>query len=98
MGKEEVLSKMTKGLDIPALCVGGSSLVRQDSSVATEVNEPASLGTNRPYFCPISQIIPRKAGFQATIPRLPIRPGTAQESGKVSVQILLLQMDSLKPE
>lgn len=57
MGKEEVLSKMTKELDIPALCaggwVGGSSLVRQDSSVATEVNEPESLGTNRLNFCPI---------------------------------------------
>lgn len=66
--------------------------------MATEVNEPASLGTNRLYFCPISQIIPRKVGFQTTIPRLPQRPGTAQESGKVSVQILLLQMDSLKPE
>lgn len=66
--------------------------------MATKVSKPASPETNRLYVCPISQIIHRKAGFQTTIPRLPIRPDTAQESGKVSVQILLLQMDSLKPE
>lgn len=73
-------------------------MARKDSSMATAVNEPASPGTNRVYVCPISQIIHRKAGFQTTIPRLPIRPDTAQESGKVSVQIFLLQVDSLKPE